>query len=74
MGNILNPHHYVPNASAMVQVALQGGTDIDCGGAMVGALPAALQSGLVTEDMLNPALFNLFMVRRLVIQGKLYGM
>ena len=47
----------------MAKVVLEGGTDIDCGGALTSALPAALSSGYVSRSELDPALTNLFTVR-----------
>ena len=63
MQNILDPHHYAANATDMARVALAGGTDIDCGGALTAALPDAISSGAVAPGDLAEPLTNLFSVR-----------
>lgn len=61
--NILDPHRYVDNATDMARVALAAGTDTDCGGALVAALPSALATGAVALADLQRAATHLFTTR-----------
>jgi beta-glucosidase len=60
--DIYHGHHYKPNAAEASAVAVKAGTDLTCG-TEYGALPSAVQQGLITEADIDIALKRLFTAR-----------
>jgi beta-glucosidase len=64
--NIYEPHHYASSKPIASAMAIQAGTDLDCGGTLQGNLQAAMDQKLLTEDQLREAVTRLFTVRILL--------
>lgn len=58
--NIASRFHYAANATYAAAVALNAGTDIDCGSAFPEQLPLAIEMGLTTEATLDASLTRTF--------------
>ncbi|KAL9617661.1 MAG: hypothetical protein Q9160_007578 [Pyrenula sp. 1 TL-2023] len=56
--NIYIPHNYTSSPEETVAVALNAGTDVNCGTYYPMHLPAALEQGLTTEAAVNQALIR----------------
>jgi xylan 1,4-beta-xylosidase len=54
--NIASQHHYAANKTFAAAVALNAGTDVDCGSAFPGELGTAIELGLVNEQDLDASL------------------
>lgn len=59
IGNIYDGHSYVSTAAEAAAVALNAGTDLDCGNTY-GSLTAAIQNNMTTEATLDQALMRLY--------------
>ena len=60
IGNIYDSHHYVSNFSALVQVSLRAGCDIDCGGTLSAHGEDAYNDGSINDYDLDVALTRQF--------------
>ena len=60
IGNIYDSHHYVKNYSALVQVSLRAGCDIDCGGSLSAHGVEAYNDGSINDYDLDLALVRQF--------------
>jgi len=54
--NIFSTHHYAASLEQAAAMALQAGTDLNCGSTMSKYIPGALQQGLVKEEQIDQAL------------------
>jgi len=62
ISDIYNPHHYTKTIVEAAAVALNAGTDLNCGGAYWN-LPEALNKGLVNISSIDKSLRQLFLAR-----------
>ncbi len=62
VGDIAEYHHFAKDDAHGAALALNAGTDLDCGNTYA-ALQGSLTQGLVTEATLNQALYRLLMAR-----------
>ena len=60
VGNIYDSHHYVSNFSTLVQITLQAGCDIDCGGTLSAHGVQAYNEGAINDTDLDTALIRQF--------------
>lgn len=63
--NIASQHHYAANKTFAAAVALNAGTDIDCGSAFPGELGTAVKLGLVSEQDLDASLARTYTLQML---------
>lgn len=61
--DVYSTHHYYNTTDAVCNGVLSAGMDIDCGGFLNANLLNAINDGAVSNDTVNNALFNLFMVQ-----------
>ena len=54
--NIASAHHYSRNVTYAAAVALNAGTDVDCGNGLPAQLELAIKMGLTTESQLDASL------------------
>jgi len=63
-GNVFNPHHYLNHTEEeVVNDVLIAGTDVDCGGFVQKHAGSALDKKIISEDLIDERLRNLFRVR-----------
>jgi beta-glucosidase len=64
--DIANSHHYTSTTTEAAAIALQAGTDLNCGSTYPSELQAALDQGLVTEKDVDTALVRVLRARFLL--------
>lgn len=63
VADVIYEHHYTQSADVTVATTLNAGMDLNCGEFLRQHLDSALESGVVTKDMVYTALGNMFRVK-----------
>lgn len=63
LSNVVWSHWYAKSEVEAVAMSLRSGLDLDCGDYFIRNAPIALKQGLITEDDINRAVYNLLKVR-----------